>query len=171
VQIKRSIELFNKLQPITAIQERVDAFVTEHYRPQMIGVHLRRGDVYAANPTVSQGTQPAIAAVEGYLAQYPEAGIFLSTDDGAAIPDRGVAPQEGIKAIFRERFGERVLFNEPRSLDRNDLIAVQDAVVDLWLLRRTTAIVGTQYSSFSTLASFGRTVPVIQINYKVEKAQ
>jgi hypothetical protein len=169
--VKRSLEFFHHLQPIAAIQARIDAFVAKRFRPQMIGVHLRRGDLTATFPEFARNTQTALAAVDNYLARYPEAGIFLSTDDGAAIPDAGLAPQEGIKTLFRRRYGERVVCSEPRSLDRAECAAIQDAVMDLWLLRRTTAFVGTRSSSFSILAALGRTIPVTMAGFRDKKDQ
>ena len=49
----------------------------------------------------------------------------------------------------------------PRSLDRGRSEAVQDALIDLLLLRQTQAIVGTADSSFSEMAMFGRSIPKV----------
>jgi hypothetical protein len=57
------------------------------------------------------------------------------------------------------RYGPRVVATVPRTLDREAPAAIQDAVVDLWLLRATQLLVGTRGSSFSGLALFGREVP------------
>jgi len=47
----------------------------------------------------------------------------------------------------------------PSTYDRSDPVAIEDALVDLRLLRSTTALVGSDYSGFSELAVFGREVP------------
>jgi hypothetical protein len=54
-----------------------------------------------------------------------------------------------------------VVWRAPRSLDRAQKQAIQDAVVDLWLLRSTDAFVGTLDSTFSELAAYGRHVPTL----------
>jgi hypothetical protein len=63
---------------------------------------------------------------------------------------------EGVGERFREHFGERVVSTTPRSLDRGSAPAIQDALVDLYLLRQTEFFVGTRDSSFSAMAVFGR---------------
>jgi hypothetical protein len=100
-------------------------------------------------------------SVDAYLAQCPDAGVLLCTDDGALNQHSGKAlPTEGVRAKFMHRYGERLVYTTPRSLDRREPAAIQDAVVDLWLLRRTDYFVGTVGSSFSGVAVLGRSVPV-----------
>lgn len=143
---------FRRLQPIPAIAETAARFRTQHFRPTMIGVHLRRGDFMQVRPDLMANTPQAIAAVETALAHLPEAGIFLATDD-----DPG--PGKGVRAQFTRRFGKRVVWTTPRSLDRNSVAAVQDGLVDLWLLRQTDHFVGSAGSAFSRLAVYGLDVP------------
>lgn len=66
-----------------------------------------------------------------------------------------------MQAAFLARYGDRVVTTRPRTLDRREPAAIQDALVDLLLLRVTDCIVGTQGSSFSVMAAFGRPVPAI----------
>ena len=147
--------------PTPAIRERVEAFTREHFRDAMIGVHLRRGDFHFARPDVSANTDAALRVIDDHLTRLPDASIFLATDDGATSGPRGeVVRNEGVHARLQRRYGDRVVSTTPRSLDRNDPIAIEDALVDLLLLRRTDAIVGTTASSFSELAAFGRDVPL-----------
>ncbi len=147
------------LVPTAAIRERVAAFTGEHFRDHMIGVHLRRGDFHFARPDVSANTDAALRAIDDHLARVPSAAIFLATDDGAvAGPGAESVQNEGVRARLQRRYGDRVVTTTPRSLDRNDPIAIEDALVDLLLLRKTHAIVGTSASSFSELAAFGRDV-------------
>jgi hypothetical protein len=54
-----------------------------------------------------------------------------------------------------------LVWMSPRSLDRQTPEAVQDALVDLWLLRSTDYFVGTYRSSFSEMAVVGRSIPHI----------
>lgn len=142
----------------------LEARVTElarAFRPRMIGVHLRRGDFHTFHPgSVATNTTEALWLVRRRLDRMPDAGIFLATDDGAARTVGGapIAP-EGVLDRFREAFGDRVVSSASRHLDRLDPASIEDAAVDLWLLRKTDAVVGTRGSSFSELAAFGRDVP------------
>jgi hypothetical protein len=150
---------FDALVPQEAITASVEDFARANFRPQMIGVHLRRGDFHVYRPDVSTNTAAAMERIEDHLEREPAAGIFLATDDGAAADAAGLRT-EGVRDLMRRRFGDRVVCTSPRSLDRAAPEAIEDALVDLYLLRRTQAIVGTSVSSFSELAAFGRNVPL-----------
>lgn len=158
--MRRCAELLQEMQPAQGIQARVEAFQASSFRSHMIGVHLRRADMQLLYPVSAANTLSAMSAVDAYLAQYPEAGILLCTDDGAIHQcTRRPLPTEGVQAKFLAHYGERVVFTTPRSLDRQEPAAIQDALVDLWLLRQTDYVVGTAGSSFSEFAVFGRAVP------------
>jgi hypothetical protein len=158
--MRRCADLLQELQPVAEIQARVAAFQASSFRSHMIGVHLRRADMHFLYPSSAANTLPAMAAVDAYLAQHPEAGILLCTDDGALHQGtKRPSLTEGVQARFRAHYSDRVIFTVPRSLDRRDPVAIQDALVDLWLLRQTDYVVGTAGSSFSGFAVFGRAVP------------
>ncbi|MBK8048538.1 MAG: hypothetical protein IPK16_16330 [Anaerolineales bacterium] len=155
----RSIEYFAQLAPIPVLEDRIVAFKRSYFRSRMIGVHLRRGDFLRARPDVAGGTEKAIAAVDNFLEQWPDAGVLLCTDDGAPDPRTGAVRTEGVAQRFADRVGERLVQDKVRSLDRSRTAAIQDAVVDLWLLKCTDGIVGTAGSTFTKLALLGRVVP------------
>lgn len=151
---------FASLAPIPPLQTRIDTFRAAHFRPTMIGVHLRRGDLLRERPDMAGNTAQALAAVDRFLTAAPDAGILLCTDDGAPDPHAGRAtPTEGVRATFVRRYGPRVVTPTPRSLDRSSVWAVQDALVDLALLRACDQFVGTAGSSFSEMVVFGRDLP------------
>jgi hypothetical protein len=87
--------------------------------------------------------------------------IGLCTDDGAL--DRGTSLPEGVTRLFVARYGARMVSTVPRSLDRHSVESIQDALVDLQLLRVAQMVVGTTDSSFSRLAAFGRNVPCVLV--------
>jgi hypothetical protein len=159
--LERCAAVLDGLRPVAEIAERVAGFRRAEFRERMIGVHLRRGDFHRASRHSVDNTQAAIAATRRYLERAPEAGIFLSTDDGAPDPVTGRGRREGARERFRKAFGDRVRWTEPRSLDRGDTPGVQDALVDLWLLRGCDYGVGTWGSSFSEVAFFGRDAPLV----------
>jgi hypothetical protein len=158
---RRMEDLLAVMQPADDIIARIEAFQADAFRPRMIGVHLRRGDLRVIEPVVTENAEAAMQAVDAYLAQCPDAGVLLCTDDGALNQYSGkLLPTEGVRAKFVHRYGERVVFTIPRSLDRREPVAIHDALVDLWLLRRTDYFVGTVGSTFSGMAVLGRSVPV-----------
>lgn len=150
------------LRPRQVVMERVEQCVARHFRPTMIGVHLRRGDLLVQRPDVWAEPERMIATVWEQLRRHPQAGVFLATDDGAPDPYNGTEScPEGLVARFGQEFGPRFVTTSPGSLDRRRPEAIQDALVDLLLLRRTDLVVGTEASSFSELAAFGRGVPLV----------
>jgi len=160
---KRCAELLAELVPIAPITKRIQAFRDAQFRSTMIGVHLRRGDHPRTRPDVAENLPLAMQHVDDWLDEKPDAGILLCTDDGAPDPYHGRAvAHENIAAQFRQRYGTRVVFTTPSSLDRRTPQAIQDGLVDLWLLRGTHYFVGTIGSSFSELAPFGRNIPFHQ---------
>jgi hypothetical protein len=159
----RCAGLLTQLDPLPEIARRVQAFQARHFRPTMIGVHLRRGDYLNRHPELCENTTAAMVAVDRFLADMPDAGILLGTDDGAADPRGGPTRREGVREMLDRRYGARVVQTEPRTLDRRTPDAIQDALVDLLLLRSTQAFVGTPISTFSELVAFGRAVPTVRV--------
>jgi hypothetical protein len=159
---QRCSELLDGLQPQPEILRRVQDFRATAFRGRMIGVHLRRADYLLFDARAAGGTSATLAAVDRLLARWPDAGVLLCTDDGGVdtFTGRNASPQ-GVAAAFLARFGERVVSTRPRSLNRSEPAAIRDALLDLLLLRATDAIVGTQGSSFSAMAAFGRAVPAV----------
>ncbi len=158
---QRCGELMEQLRPVPAVRDRVAAFRAAHFRPTMLGVHLRRADFLRRLPYCAHNTGPALAALRRLLQQYPAAGIFLSTDDGGPDPVTGAAQYEGVREKLRAAFGDRVVWTTPRTLENGAMEGVQDALVDLLLLRATDAVVGTWWSSFSEAAVAGRNAPLV----------
>lgn len=154
--------LFAQLEPVPEIAARIETFRETYFRVPVIGVHLRRGDMIWLSPDTTNNTGPAMLAVDAFLRDTPEALIFLCSDDGALNPiSHASTPYEGLREKFVRRFGARVIWTQPRTLDRRAPGAIQDALVDLYLLRQADYFVGTARSSFSELAVFGRTVSYV----------
>lgn len=140
----------------------MEAFRATAFRSRMIGVHLRRADYQVFDARAAGSTSMALAATDRYLATWPDAAILLCTDDGGIDTFTGEAAiTQGVQAAFRDRYGDRLVTTQPRSLDRREPGAIQDALVDLLLLRLTDCIIGTQGSSFSAMAALGRPVPAM----------
>lgn len=155
--------MLDAMRPATIVRETVERFVADRFRPAMIGVHVRRGEFMRDAEGKHNPFEDVFPAVDTAIKALPEAGILLCTDDGAPVPDAdGSAPKrEGVKEKFAQLYGRRVVWYEPREVDRGKPAAIQDALVDFLLLRKTSYVVGTKGSSFSRLAAFGRRVPFI----------
>ena len=151
-----------ELKPIPALQERIDAFRDKNFRPRMIGVHLRRGDFHAFHPDVVNNLAATMETVDRWVDEESDAGILLCTDDGAQnLFSHRKMPYEGVVEQFAQRYGERMVTPQARTLDRRQPEATEDALIELWLLRATDRFVGTLGSSFSELVSFDCDMPSV----------
>ena len=115
---------------------------------KVIGIHIRRTDnekSVSCSPTelFVQKMNEEIEAMEAVR-------FFLATD----------APKE--EALLKERYGNRIMINPKTSLDRNNPIAIQEALLDLYSLSRCRRIYGSYYSSFSDVAAvWGNTDKIV----------
>jgi hypothetical protein len=152
--------LLAELRPASEIRAQAEAFRRAHFRPQMIGVHLRRGDFVHERPDTAHNSAAALEAVQNFLAEWPNAGILLCSDDGAPRPgQRKPTRTENIQRLFANHFAERLVTFEAPNLDRSQVEAVRQALLEFYLLRQTSAFVGTLGSSFSEMVAFGQTKP------------
>jgi hypothetical protein len=123
------------LQPKASILAKISKNL--HLVEGCLGVHVRRTDhknSIAVSPTSSYFSLLDARPVEERF--------FLSTDDAAE------------EAAFRDRYASRVLNYEKRSLNRSESSAIEDALIDMMLLSRCTAIVAGVGSTFSACAAF-----------------
>lgn len=111
----------------------------------MIGVHIRRVDNEMS--IRMSPTSLFIKKIEYELGRNPDATFYLATDDHQE--------EKKIKDIF----GDRIIIYQKRSLDRNDPIAIFDAVIDLYNLAHCKKIYGSYYSSFSDIAAVWGNTP------------
>ena len=135
--------------------EKIISDQKKSFPPKMLGVHVRRGDFLTVRKSAIKPLSEYMRFVKEWTKFLP--GVFLCTDDGAS--NSVVAYQEvfeGVEDRFRDLLGDRLFVYPKRSLDRNSVISIQDALVDLWLLRSCNAIVGTNTSSFSRFAAIGK---------------
>lgn len=109
---------------------------------EAIGVHVRRGD----HPEAFAGSRDEdfLTILSHVVARRPEVRFHLATDD-AATEER-----------FRAAFPGRML-TQPKSAyglgARGSVTGMREAVIDLYRLARTRAILGNAQSSYSSVAS------------------
>jgi hypothetical protein len=154
-------QLMAELKPMPHLWDRIRHFQQCCFRPTMIGVHLRRGDLMRWRPDATHNLDAAIKAIDRILVDKPDAGILVCTDDGAPNPyTRRAVPAEGVIEKMQARYGAKVVTTNAEA-KRDSARAVEDAVVDLYLLRAADYFIGTVGSSFSEVAAFGSSIPVV----------
>ena len=95
-----------------------------------VGVHVRRGDVNLYR-RVEVGQYFQVIAE-----RYQDEPLFLATDSDEVVKE------------FQREYGDRVAIFDSRTRDREQRIALQDALVEIYLLSRTTKLL-TGCSSFT----------------------
>jgi len=124
--------------PTEPLQKRMDSF-TARFGKRCVGVHIRRTD-----NAVSMGkstTEQFLSLMQAELDAHPETLFFLATDDKKE------------EALLREVFPGKILSNENRSLDRNSVEGIHDALLDLYCLAATKKLIGSYWSSFTDIAA------------------
>ena len=117
-----------------------------------IGVHIRRTD--NVNALKYSPTDLFVEKIKEELYQNSDICIYLATDD----------PNEEKK--FISEFGNKIIIYKKHSLDRNNPIAIKDAVLDLYNLSHCRKIYGSYYSSFSDTAALWTGIEKIELKKK-----
>jgi hypothetical protein len=118
--------------------------------PLTVGVHIRRGDPTREFIDEYRRSEDAhfIAIMQAVLDAVPGTQFFLATDH----------PPTEVR--LRELFGHRILTYRKTSLLRHRQ-AIREAMMDLLLLSRTAAVIGTHFSTFSEgAAMLGSGLPI-----------
>lgn len=127
--------ILNSFVPNSEISGYVDAFV---FPAPAVGVHVRRGD--HVEEFGQSKDEHFFRIMQAMLARAPGLKFFFATDCATT------------ESRFRQEFGS-VLLSSPKTWARRDqLRGVREGLVDLLLLSRTAAIIGTVHSSFSQTA-------------------
>ena len=128
---------FSFLKPKKFLKEIIDA-TAKNFDKHTIGVHVRRNDniksiQYSTNELFFK-------EIESKIQEQSELNFFLATDCPVT------------ESLFVKRYGKRVhTINKENS--RSTTKGIQSAVIDLYLLSRTTEIFGSYWSSFSSTAA------------------
>jgi hypothetical protein len=135
---------FEDFRPIAELRDRI-AVVTARFDPTTIGVHVRRTDLAAA---IRHGPTDLFVQRMRQAIDRGAETFFVATDE----------PEE--EALLRAAFGERIVSYPKRTLARNDVAGVQDAIVDLYCLAATSGIIGSFGSTFCDVAPLIRRIPL-----------
>ena len=112
---------------------------TLHSHDGIIGIHIRRTDNEMS--IRHSPTELFIHKIEDDIKNNPDQKFYLATDDKAE--------EQRIKQMFPDN----IIVYKKQSLDRNDPVAIRDAVIDLYNLAHCKKIYGSYYSSFSDIAA------------------
>ena len=137
-------EYFRLFRPTAALQERIDA-VTEHFTKDMVSVHIRRTD--QINSIAYSKTENFIELMNREIEENPDVRFFLATDD------------KDEEALLRKTFPGRIVSNENRTLRRDSLDGMYDALLDLYCLAACKKIIGSYCSSFTDTAAALGNIP------------
>lgn len=142
--------------PIQKIRERI-LDITKNFGSHAVGVHIRRTDhTWAINNSSSKSFSLAIAEE---LKKQTDSVFYVATDDA------------GEEAALKKEFPDKILSNPNKTLSRNSVEGIQDALIDLICLASTTKIFGSYYSSFTDIAADWNKIPKIIIGKNTEEKQ
>lgn len=133
-----SLESYRHLfAPSQTIEEKVRQ-VMASLGGHSIGIHIRRTDntesiKYSPDELFEQEMDYAIK-------KQSDIKFYLATDN------------ESTKKKFKERYGDRVIFNAAKA-DRGSVSGIVEAATEMIILSKTNKIIGSYYSSFSEAAA------------------
>jgi len=139
--VEKKSMLSRYFRPTPELEQRI-AEVTGQFNPKplaTIGVHIRRTDhktVIRDNPT-----EGFIHRMREQAKLHPGCKFYIASDD----------PE--VKEEMRRLFPGRIITQPDIVLSRDDVRGMKDAVVELFTLARTDAIIGSRGSTYSELAA------------------
>lgn len=125
---------FTHFTPKTPLQKIIDSYRDTN----MVGVHIRRSDNIKA--TMHGPLNKFIQCMQEEVDKDARVKFFIATDE----------PHK--EAQLRKIFKDRIVTHKKRSLDRNNPLAIQDAVIDLYCLANCRLLIGSYWSSFTDAA-------------------
>lgn len=137
-------EYFKLFKPTAELQKRIDE-VIKHFTSDMVSVHIRRTDQVTS--IAYSKTENFIDLMNREIAANPDVKFFLATDD------------KDEEALLRKTFPGRIVSNENRTLRRDSLDGMYDALLDLYCLAACKKIIGSYYSSFTDTAAALGNIP------------
>lgn len=122
--------------PVMLLQKRIESQVSR-FGKFPVGVHLRRTDLPQQNMSP---TSVFVSEMENIILKNNGVKFYVASDSRED------------KELLKRKFNERILTSF-EDVSRNSRSGMQDAVVDLFCLSRCNMVLGTYYSSFSSVAA------------------
>lgn len=138
-------EPYKYFKPVKSIESRVED-LSKEFASYTVGVHIRRTDNKMA--IINSPLERFIDLMTQEKSRNEKVKFFLSTD----------SPET--EKIVVERFPDDIIVNK-KELRRNRKQGIQDALVDLLCLSKTSSIIGSYWSSFTEVASEMGRIPLI----------
>ena len=124
--------------PVKEIIEKIE-FIHKQFSQysEVIGLHIRRTD----NVTAIEHSpiELFVCEIENKIRENNNVGFFLATDD------------KDIEYLLQKLYPNKIIV-EQKNLRRDSLEGIQDAIVDMFSLSKTSMIYGSYWSSFSSMA-------------------
>lgn len=131
-------DAFDIFRPQAYLQREIDR-IGAQLDADTIGMHIRGTD-----HKLAQFLSPPATFADYLRTLPPHIRVYLATDEAM------------VKSDFRREFGARIISMDHK-VRRDTLDGMRDAVIEMFLLARTSRIVGSAQSTFSsTPASIGR---------------
>jgi len=135
--------LFTHFHPLPHLQEKIDA-VCATFPPYTLGVHIRRTDNTKA---IEQSpTSLFIRKMEEEIDKHPDVKFYVASD----------STEE--KYRLSSRFPNKIITSN-KNTSRSTIEGMQDALIELYILSRTHAVLGSPYSSFAETAALIGNIP------------
>ena len=129
---------YQLLRPVDELQARIDR-ITNLFDRNTIGIHIRRGDNTESVEKSPLGLFEE--KIKNEIEQNSSVKFYLATDDLK------------VEQELFERFGASRFIVIEKTLDRNTISGIQDALVEMFCLSRTARIYGSYWSSFSAVSA------------------
>ena len=120
-----------------SIEDKVQQY--RSFLQNAVAVHIRRTDNLKSIQAAS--IEAFVSAMEEEIHQDSGVQFFVATDEQAVL-DHLIA-----------RFGGAVRFHPKRAYSRNDPLAIEDALIDLYTLASCRRLIGSYWSSFTDTAA------------------
>lgn len=150
--IKKIPLIFRELNPSLELKIKIKDFINKNFQSPTIGIHVRKSDFIRFNKDY-MNNEGFYNEIDKIIKIFKYINIYLATDDGAPDPITGEMKYLGVERAFRERYPDRIITYPVRSNDRNTIEALQDALIEMYLLQFTIGIIGTKHSTFTKISS------------------
>ena len=131
--------------PIPSVLNSADA-LCQSFTSHTIGCHIRRTD---NKQSIDESpTELFISTLDKDCELNDDTRIFLATDDYPT------------KQLLLRRYGTHRLICQPQQTSRDSVTGIQDALVEMIALSRTSHVYGTAGSTFSEIATLWGGIPL-----------
>jgi hypothetical protein len=126
-------------RPVRVIMEKVESIHSMFSQySEVVGLHIRRTDNLKS--IAYSPIELFINEIENKIKSHDNIGFFLATDD------------TDIEYLLLKLYSDKIIIVEQKSNTRDSLEGIQDAVVDMFSLSKTSMIYGSYWSSFSLMS-------------------